>query len=142
MPKEKVRKEANLVLVDNCDYIVSNLNKLARLKFSGVRKSPVVALERLLRKQCPVSRPVSVRYRDLSKEDLCGRCLVFADKAGKLSRFEIEIDPKLPDLVVIDSFMHEWAHVMDYDRNGLSRKRHRQSWGVCYAQAWSSYADV
>lgn len=138
MPKTKL----SLVLIDRHAHRLMGKLPQSMLRYSGIRKSPVVAIEKLLRSKCPVSLPVVVRYCDLTEANLCGRCLVFADKTGKLKRFEIEIDPKKPEVVVVDSLIHEWAHAMDYDRNGLSRKRHRKSWGICYAEAWSCYDDA
>lgn len=142
MPKTRPEKSLSLVFVDGYSHPVIARGGYGLLRFVGPRKSPLAEVEKLLRKHCPVSLPVSVKYCDLSEAKLCGRCLVFADKTGKLKRFEIEIDPKLPEPVVVDSFIHEWAHAMDYDRNGLSKKRHRKSWGVCFAEAWSCYDEA
>jgi hypothetical protein len=137
MPKEKL----SLVLEHLQHYRFGQNHSQTRLRYTGTKK-PLVVLEKLLRKNCPVSLPVVIKYCNLTEAALCARCLVFADKTGKLKRFEIEVDTTLPEPVVIDSFIHEWAHAMDYDRNGLSRKRHRKSWGVCFAEAWTCYDEA
>lgn len=139
MPKARHVKKLDLVHTDLYVHPWLSSKASVNIKYSGPKRLQVAAVEKLMRKKCPISLPVTVRMCDLSSEKLCGRCLVFADKAGNLKRFEIEIDPRLPEPSVIDSLIHEWAHAMDYDRNGLSRKRHRKSWGICFAEAWDHY---
>jgi hypothetical protein len=140
MPKAKKEKSRVLDYLPVTSSVKPTKNpKSFVVKYSISGKSVIQSVEQLLRKTCPVDLPVTVIFRDLYEERLCGRCLIYTDKNNKLKRFEIEIDPRWPTTSSIDSLIHEWAHVMDNCRNGIARKRHRESWGACYAKAWHQY---
>jgi hypothetical protein len=136
-------KKAKVEVLDALRAISSVAVRPARhaaiIKYSIASDSAVRSVEKLLRRTCPVSLPVKVTFRSLAAENLCGCCLIYMDKNNNLKRFEIEVDPRWPATSSVDSLIHEWAHVMDNCQNGLAKKRHRASWGVCFARAWHYY---
>ncbi len=96
---------------------------------------------RMLRKHCPVEKPVRVICKNLNKARICGCCMAYVNQAGKITRFVIQIDSNLGQLTAIDTLLHEWAHALDQDLNGVAVEPHRDSWGECYAQVWRAYDD-
>lgn len=94
---------------------------------------------RTLRKECPVNIPVKVVTGNLGQYKLCGSCTAFVDTEGNIQSFVIEIDKHMSISAAIDTLMHEWAHAMDKEANGIPNEPHRNSWGVCYARAWRAY---
>jgi hypothetical protein len=97
-------------------------------------------VKRLLQKHCPTTKPITVYVKNLHSQQLCGCCLAYLDRLGRITRFELKIDRSLSQLTAIDTLLHEWAHAMDQDQNGLAREPHRSSWGKCYAKVWRVYA--
>lgn len=97
-------------------------------------------LIRLLHRECPPSLPIKVLTKNLYRQQLCGCCLAFLSKSGKINRFVLEIDSSLSQLTAIDTLLHEWAHALDQDLHGIAREPHRASWGKCYAKVWRVYS--
>lgn len=98
---------------------------------------------RQLRKRVPLEVAVEVRTRvfDASEESSAHAIPFVRGREEKICYFLIEIDRKLSDVRAADYLVHEWAHCMDMLRNGLPRKAHRQSWGVCYAICYDAVYD-
>lgn len=96
-------------------------------------------LVKLLLAKCPPTQPIQVTTRNMTKQQLCGSCLTYVDKKGKIRRFVLEINSDMSQLTAIDTLLHEWAHALDQSLNGLSREPHRNSWGECYAKVWRIY---
>lgn len=96
-------------------------------------------LARKLRREFPLSRPLRIVCKSLEKQKLCGSCIVYLDKDSSITRFIIEVDTQLSALSAIDTLLHEYAHALDQDLNGVATEPHRASWGVCYAQIWRFY---
>ena len=94
---------------------------------------------RQLREECPIKTPIKVQTKDLSKEKLCGCCIAYLSEKGKIEKFVIEIDRNMPVPTAIDTLLHEWAHAMDKEANGIPLEPHRNSWGECYAKTWRVY---
>jgi hypothetical protein len=94
---------------------------------------------RQLRRECPISLPIKVVTKDLTEEKLCGCCVAYIDNKGKIEKFIIEIDRNMPVHTAIDTLLHEWAHAMDKEANGIPLEPHRNSWGECYARTWRVY---
>lgn len=95
-----------------------------------------------LRENCPTDVPVQVRVRCLRKHKLYGSCTTYRDNAGHLSKAVIDITKGLDVSTAIDTLLHEWAHVLDIEKNGPSREEHRNSWGIAYARVWRAYLNV
>jgi hypothetical protein len=97
------------------------------------------ALLRMLKKDCPVAFPVSVRRIQLSK--LEGRCW----KQGK--KFHIQIDSALCESRAMDVLIHEWAHARAWnhmldsaaDDAAFNKLAHDAAWGVAYAEIYAAY---
>jgi len=97
---------------------------------------------RLLRREFPLTRPVRITGKSLEQQKLCGCCLAYLNEDGTIHRFVIEVNMHLALLTAIDTLIHEYAHAMDQDQNGLAVEAHRASWGVCYAQLWRAYTAM
>lgn len=98
-------------------------------------------ITRLLRREFPLSRPLRIVSKSLERQKLCGCCLAYLSPDGDITRFVIEIDTNLSTLTAIDTMIHEYAHALDQDLNGVATEPHRASWGVCYAQLWRFYTS-
>lgn len=96
---------------------------------------------RVLRTHCPITKPIRVVCKNLHKDRLCGCCIAYVNQRGKITRFVIQIDSNLGQLAAIDTLLHEWAHALDQDMNGMAVEPHRDSWGECYAQIWRVYDE-
>jgi len=101
---------------------------------------------RMLRRRCPVQRPISVRclpdVRCLhSQQPVNGLCIAYLDEQDQIERFRIEVQSGLALDTAIDTLLHEWAHATDKEQNGIPQEFHRNSWGVCYAKAWRCYVE-
>lgn len=94
-----------------------------------------------LRRECPLATPIKVVTRDLGKVKLCGCCIAYLTPSGKIERFVIEIDKNMSIATAIDTLLHEWAHAMDKEANGIPLEPHRNSWGECYARVWRVYTN-
>jgi len=98
------------------------------------------ALLRMLKKQCPVAFPVSVRRVRICNR-LEGRCW----KAGK--KFFIQIDKRLDEHKAMDVLVHEWAHARAWNHmldsattdEAFNKLAHDAAWGVAYAEIYSAY---
>ena len=97
---------------------------------------------RVLRKECPVSKPVRVSIKSLGRQKLCGSCTAYLSAKGKIESFLIEIDSNMSIASAIDTLLHEWAHAMDKESNGIPTEPHRNSWGECYARTWRVYLGI
>jgi len=103
-------------------------------------RDELAPLLRMLRRDCPVTYPVRVQFRNMTKTQLCGYCLTLLDDQDRIVRFRIVLDTTLPYLSVVDTLIHEWAHVVDQAEHGLVYDdTHRDSWGLCYAKIWRAY---
>jgi len=96
-------------------------------------------IARKLRREFPLSCPLRIVCKGLEKQKLCGSCIAYLKKDGSIARFVIEVDTQLATLSAIDTLLHEYAHALDQDINGVAAEPHRASWGVCYAQIWRFY---
>jgi len=96
-------------------------------------------LARKLRREFPLSRPLRIVCKKLNKQKICGSCITYLDNDGSIIRFVIEVDTHLSALSAIDTLLHEYAHALDQELNGVAVEAHRASWGVCYAQIWRFY---
>jgi hypothetical protein len=94
---------------------------------------------RLLRREYPLTKPLRVVGKPLEQQRLCGCCLSYLNPDGSISRFVIEIDTGMSLLTAVDTLIHEYAHALDHDLNGIATEPHRESWGVCYARLWRLY---
>ncbi|WP_353208322.1 hypothetical protein [Sphingorhabdus sp.] len=100
------------------------------------------ALLRMLKKDCPVAFPVSVRRVKLSK--LEGRCW----KQGK--KFFIQLDSTLCESRSMDVLIHEWAHARAWnhmldsavDDAAFNKLAHDAAWGVAYAEIYATYERI
>ncbi len=97
---------------------------------------------RQLRKECPLKAPMKVKTRDLSKDKLCGCCYAYLTPKGKIDHFVIEIDRNMVLLTAVDTLLHEWAHAMDKEANGIPVEPHRNTWGEMYARVWRVYTSM
>ena len=95
-----------------------------------------------LRKECPIEAPIRVVTKDLGKAKLCGCCIAYLRPSGKIERFVIEIDKAMSIAMAIDTLLHEWAHALDKEANGIPMEPHRNSWGECYARVWRVYVKT
>lgn len=94
-----------------------------------------------LRKGCPVKTPLKVVTKNLSGQKLCGACIAYVSPQGEIRKFVIQIDRNKSILTAIDTLLHEWAHALDKEANGIPIEPHRQSWGECYARVWRHYTN-
>ncbi len=97
---------------------------------------------RMLRKECPLASPIRLVTKDLTKEKLCGCCTTYIDDDGHIKKFVIEIDRNMSVLTAIDTLLHEWAHALDYEANGIPHEPHRNSWGELYAKVWRTFCSM
>lgn len=97
------------------------------------------SLLKLLKQECPVAFPVTVRRVVLSK--LEGRCW----KQGK--KFHIQIDKRLDQGRAMDVLVHEWAHALAWNHRldaadtdeAFNKLAHDAAWGVAYSEVYSLY---
>ena len=88
---------------------------------------------RRLREEIPLGAEMIVRTVKPEKVvGLCGLCWIHEDPTS----FIIEVSRELSEVAAIDTLIHEYAHCLDHQENGDSRKEHRNSWGVCYARCY------
>lgn len=99
------------------------------------------AVLRKLRQFCPSEHPVKVVTADLRKDKLCGSCVAYITADGQITRFLIEIARDNSEATAVDTLLHEWAHVLDKEANGLPSEPHRNSWGEYYAKVWRCYVN-
>ena len=99
------------------------------------------ALHRDLRRECPIQTPIKVVTKDLGRAKLCGCCIAYLRPNGTVERFVIEVDKSMSVMAAIDTLLHEWAHALDNEANGVPLEPHRNSWGECYARVWRVYAN-
>lgn len=85
-----------------------------------------------LRTILPTSRPVRIRTRPDLDRRCEGVCLFYA------SHYQLVISIALDYYGRIAVLEHEYAHVLDYERNGFwGRNEHRASWGQEFARVHS-----
>ena len=94
---------------------------------------------RRLRQECPLESPVRVVTKNLNSNKLCGCCITHLTPKGKIAKFVIEVDKSMSLASAIDTLLHEWAHALDHEANGIPLEPHRNSWGECYARCWRVY---
>lgn len=88
----------------------------------------------LLRKYAPPRCPVSIRTLPRLRRD-GERLDGYAYAEGEpIERAVILINRNCSQVQAIDALIHEWAHVLDWSRNGFySHEEHRATWGEAYA---------
>jgi hypothetical protein len=101
-----------------------------------------VFIVRKLRAAFPLSKPLRFVFKSLHTRKLCGCCLTYLDADGQITKFVIEIDSNLAYLSAVDTLLHEYAHALDQDRNGVATKSHRISWGEMYALIFQVYEQL
>ena len=88
---------------------------------------------RRLRQGLPLGAPLDVKtVRPAKIAGLCGLCWIHEDPTS----FVIEVSRELSEVAAIDTLIHEYAHCLDHEQNGDSRKEHRNSWGVAFAKCY------
>ena len=97
---------------------------------------------RMLREECPLDAPIRLVTKDLTKDKICGCCLTYIDEDGTIQKFVLEIDRNMAVLTAIDTLLHEWAHALDYEANGIPKENHRNSWGELYAKVWRAFCAM
>lgn len=99
---------------------------------------------RALRTECPVDWPVRVRkYHRSTNKDLRGhRLAACVDWSRDLKSINVSLWTKygrrhVRDEELVDTLMHEWAHVMTM----ASDTPHSPEWGVAYARVYSAVVE-
>lgn len=92
-----------------------------------------------LQQVCPLNTPVRVVSQSLENTPACGFCTAYFNPDGSLSRFIIVISTELCEQAELDTVLHEWAHALDIERNGVGRNPHRQSWGRAFSYVWNRF---
>jgi hypothetical protein len=70
-----------------------------------------------------------------------GYCEILA-REKQIESYTVYVKESRIVTLMVESFIHEWAHVLDIDKNGLYRKKaHRSSWGKEYARLWQHFED-
>lgn len=85
---------------------------------------------RFLKKTFPAYLKVSVRRLALS-EHLDGDCQLKTDK------FQIRINRDLQEHEAIETLLHEWAHVIAWDR--CPTDEHCDEWGKAYSRIYRAF---
>jgi hypothetical protein len=84
---------------------------------------------RYLRRNLRPGRKTIVRLVDIKD---CGELIL--DRG----RYTIYIKQNQSWNNMVDSLIHEWAHVLD-EWDGTTREEHRDSWGVWYSRCYRAY---
>ena len=85
---------------------------------------------RFLKKNCESLFPVSVRRLKL-KDEFDGDCQFKDD------HFLIRINRNLPEHEAIETLLHEWAHVIAWDR--CTSDEHCDEWGKAYSRIYRAF---
>lgn len=85
---------------------------------------------RFLKKTCPTLYPVSVRRLRMS-DSFDGNCQFKGDS------FLIRINRTLPEHEAIETLLHEWAHVIAWDR--CPDDEHCDEWGKAYSRIYRTF---
>lgn len=102
-------------------------------KFKKYRK-----LIQILKKECPLAFPVTVRRVKLGSDD--GDC--YKNK----KQFFIRVNSGLTEKIAIETLVHEWAHArawshlhdaMEFEE--FHEKVHDATWGVAYSEVYRIY---
>lgn len=94
-----------------------------------------------IRRVFPASKPVKLVVTTTMLGPGCGYCEVFTQQ-DKVCEYVIHVRESRIVILMIETFIHEWAHVLDIDKNGIYRKHaHRASWGVQYAKLWQYFEN-
>lgn len=95
----------------------------------------------LLKKECPLAYPVSVRRVRTFNVD--GDCTLDSKK------FYIRINSKLNEAAAIDTLIHEWAHARAWNHlhdklswQEFEERSHDASWGVAYSEVYRIYEQA
>lgn len=94
--------------------------------------------ERLLAKYLCEAIPLQknkVLWRFTSKLNDYGSC--FGPRDGKIT---ISINIKSKDTT--DVIIHEYAHALDFEKNGYNKEHHSDNWGQCYAEVYRAYLKL
>lgn len=95
----------------------------------------------LLKKECPLAYPVSVRRIKMS--DVDGDCSL------ESKRFYIRINNYLEEASAIETLIHEWAHARAWNHlhdklswKEFEERAHDASWGVAYSEVYRIYEQA
>lgn len=91
---------------------------------------------RILREEAPPLFPVRVRRRRL--ETIWGQCR-FVER-GKTRYFSISVESRVPEPLVVETLIHEWAHAIAWQL-GKTVEDHGPEWGVAYARLYRLVVD-
>lgn len=87
---------------------------------------------KLLRETEPALVPVRVRRRPL--KTCWGQCTLVC-KGGRPFYFTISIDSRIPEPLIVETLIHEWAHAVAW-QEGRAVDDHGPEWGVAYARLY------
>ena len=94
-----------------------------------------------IRKEFPTDKPVKLIVTPSIIGPGCGYCEVFTCK-NEVCAYTVHVRESRIVILMIETFIHEWAHVLDIDKHGIYRKHaHRSSWGVQYAKLWQYFEN-
>ena len=82
-----------------------------------------------LRREFPAQKPVKVRGKAM--EDC-------AETRYERGHFNVSINSNKSYATMVDSAIHEWAHVLTWFGAG-HEELHPEEWGVCYAKLYDAY---
>lgn len=103
---------------------------------------PVDPIIKKLKKHCPLKAQLRVVYKSLEADRVCGLCSAYCDENDVIVRFVISIDCNLTGQSLLDTVLHEYAHAVDMEKNGIGKVPHRASWGIAYAKVWRAYTKL
>lgn len=92
---------------------------------------------RELREMEPPLVPVRVRRRKL--KTLWGQCTL-RWKGDKPHYFSISVDSRIPEPLIVETLVHEWAHAVAW-QEGRNVDDHGPEWGVAYARLYQLVID-
>ena len=94
-----------------------------------------------LQQAFPVNKPVRLVVAPLLLGPGYGYCEIFTC-SNRIQSYVVHVKESRTVILMVESFIHEWAHVLDVDKNGLFRRHaHRASWGREYARLWQYFED-
>lgn len=97
------------------------------------------AVAKRLRKAFPTDTPVKVRMDIPAGHADFGSCNLIEEGER---HFLIRIQKSLPYWTMVETMIHEWAHIVDWRPDFPFRCDHGPSWGVCYAEVYCEYYGV
>ena len=94
-------------------------------------------LAKVLRKKFPTLAPVYVYYRNgrMPRKTLAMATAIFYD--NRIHHFIITVDSRKSEIVVLDSLLHEWAHVVSWQDGQKEVDEHDTTWAIAYSKIWT-----